>query len=96
MQYTATSFSKPLRIIFRFVLFPVRKVEREYELKPYFTRRISYQGDLKPVFEDLIYHPATNFFIKIAGKMRSMQSGSIHLYLGYILITLVILLIYTR
>jgi hydrogenase-4 component B len=96
MEYTATSFSKPIRIIFKFVLFPTRKVEREYELKPYFTRRISYKGDIKPVFEDMLYNPATDLFIKLSDKMRTLQSGSIHLYLGYILVTLVILLIITR
>lgn len=96
MEYTATSFSKPIRIIFRRILQPTREVEKEYLLEPYFTSRIVYKGAIKPFFEDALYRPLTNFFVGFSGKMRFLQSGSIHLYLGYIFVTLVILLIFAR
>lgn len=96
MEYTATSFSKPIRIIFRRILFPTREVEKEYLLKPYFTSRIVYKGAIKPVFEDRVYRPLTGIFLKFSAKMRFLQSGSIHLYVGYIFVTLVVLLIFTR
>ncbi|GAB6172627.1 hydrogenase 4 subunit B [Paradesulfitobacterium aromaticivorans] len=96
MEYTATSFSKPIRIIFRRILFPTREVEKEYILKPYFTRRILYKGAIKPVFEDGVYRPLTGYFLKFSAKMRFLQSGSIHLYVGYIFVTLVVLLIFAR
>ena len=96
MEYTATSFSKPIRIIFRRILFPTREVEKEYLLKPYFTSRIVYKGAIKPVFEDRVYRPLTGSFLKFSANMRFLQSGSIHLYVGYIFVTLVVLLIFAR
>ncbi len=96
MEYTATAFAKPIRIIFKRIFLPQREIETEYVLKPYFTAEIRYSGSIKPVFEDVIYRPATRWFVKLAAKIRLLQSGSIHLYLAYIFITLVALLIFAR
>lgn len=94
MEYTATSFSKPIRIMFRGIFQPTRKIEKEYVLKPYLTSRIKYYGSIKPFFEDNLYRPQFNFFLKLADKVTVLQSGSIQLYLGYIFVTLVVLLIF--
>lgn len=96
MEYTATSFSKPIRIIFRRLFQPRREVEQEYDLAPYFTRNIRYRASIKPVFEDAVYRPTARIVISIAGKIRLLQSGSIHLYLTYIFVTLVVLLVLVR
>lgn len=96
MEYTATSFSKPIRIIFKRIFLPKRDIQTEYVLKPYFTKTIEYHGSIKPVFEDTIYRPTTQWFIKFSNKLRLLQSGSIHLYLGYIFVTLVVLLVFAR
>lgn len=96
MEYTATSFAKPIRIIFRRILLPKRVVKTEYALGSHFTRSLKYEGAVKPFFEDILYRPARNVFLKVSGKMRLLQSGSIHLYLGYLFITLVVLLIWAR
>ncbi|MHB1418900.1 MAG: hydrogenase 4 subunit B [Bacillota bacterium] len=96
MEYTATSFSKPIRTIFRRILLPTRNIEREYVMEPYFPGRIAYKGHIKPFFEDAVYRPATKFFLGFSAKVRLLQSGSIHLYLGYIFVALVVLLIFAR
>jgi len=96
MEYSATSFSKPIRIIFRKLFQPKREIHKEYNLEPYFTSSISYKGSIKPVFEQAIYRPLTRISIKIADKIRILQSGSVHLYLAYIAVTLVVLLIFAR
>lgn len=96
MEYTATSFSKPIRIIFRKIFQPQREIHKEYNLNPYFTTVMKYKGSIKPVFEDMLYRPVTQFLMWVSGRIRSLQSGSIHLYLGYIFATLVILLIFAR
>jgi len=95
MEYTATSFSKPIRIMFRAILQPTREIEKEFVLKPYFTSLINYKGAIKPIFENL-YKPQLEFFLKLADKVTVLQSGSIQLYLGYIFVTLVVLLIFAR
>lgn len=96
MEYTATAFAKPIRIIFRRILLPSRMVETEYALGSHFTRKLKYEGRVKPVWEDTLYRPARNAFLKFSGKMRLLQSGSIHLYLGYLFVALVVLLIWAR
>lgn len=96
MEYNATSFSKPIRIIFRRLFQPRREIEKEYELAPYFTNKIKYHASIKSVFEDFMYRPTMRTIINIAARIRLLQSGSIHLYLSYIFITLVILLVFVR
>ena len=96
MEYTATSFSNPIRIVFRAIFQPSRETKIEFVLKPYFARHIKSKGTIKPFFEDNLYRPLLKFFLKLADKVTALQSGSIHLYLGYIFATLVILLIFAR
>jgi hydrogenase-4 component B len=94
MQYTATAFTKPIRMIFRRIYLPKRELNVIYLLKPFFVKSITYSGEITPFFERYFYDPATRFIHGIAGKVRLLQSGSLHLYLGYILVTLIVLLIF--
>jgi hydrogenase-4 component B len=94
MQYTATAFTKPLRIIYKRIYLPSRDLKVRYALKPFFVTSIRYGGEITPFFERYVYEPATRFITAVAGKVKLLQSGSLHLYLGYILITLILLLIF--
>ncbi len=94
MQYTATAFTKPLRIIYKRIYLPNRDLKVSYLLKPFFVKSIRYGGEITPFFERYLYEPATRFIQLAAGKIKMLQSGSLQLYLGYILITLILLLIF--
>ncbi len=94
MQYTATAFTKPLRIIYKRIYLPSRDLKVRYALKPFFVTSMRYGGDITPFFERYVYEPTTRFINSIAGKVKLLQSGSLQLYLGYILITLILLLIF--
>ncbi|MBI5408598.1 MAG: hydrogenase 4 subunit B [Nitrospirae bacterium] len=94
MQYSAAAFTKPIRLIFKKIYMPTREVKISYLLKPFFVKAIEYRGEITPFFEQYIYSPVTDFIHKHAGKIRLLQSGSLHLYLGYILITLIALLVF--
>ncbi len=94
MQYSATAFTKPIRMIFKRIYLPKRELSVSYLLKPFFVRSITYRGEITPFFERYFYEPAIRFIHGIAGRVRSLQSGSLHLYLGYILVTLIVLLIF--
>jgi hydrogenase-4 component B len=94
MQYTATAHTNPFRRIFEKVYLPIRSANSVYILKPLFLKSISYTNELVPSFDKYLYNPITNFIYSIAGKVKLLQSGSIHLYLGYILITLLLLLLF--
>lgn len=94
MQYTATAFTKPLRIIYKRIYLPSRDLKIRYALKPFFVSSMRYGGDITPFFERYLYDPAAGFINTVAGKVKLLQSGSLQLYLGYILITLILLLIF--
>lgn len=94
MQYTATAFSKPVRLIFRRIYLPRRALRVSYLQKPFFVSAIRYRGEITPFFERYLYDPLTRFIRSVASRVRLVQSGSLHLYLAYILITLILLLIF--
>ncbi len=94
MQYTATALTKPLRIIYKRIYLPSRDLKVNYTLKPFFVKSIRYEGEITPFFERYAYEPATRFIHSVAGKVKMLQSGSLQLYLGYILLTLILLLIF--
>ncbi len=94
MQYTATAFTKPLRMIFKKIYLPVKEIKVSYILKPFFVSSIQFKGEITPFFEKYLYSPSTGIVFRTAKKIRALQSGSLHLYLGYILVTLILLLIF--
>lgn len=92
-EYTATAFSKPFRIAFSFFLLPYRKTQKIRE-SFYHIKSFSYETHTTKVFKKYIYDPVLAMVFKTAKFMRRIQPGSIHLYLGYIFITLLLLIIF--
>lgn len=93
-EYTATAFSKPLRMIFSALYRPRREIQAEYEASPYYPSTIRFESEIEPTFEKLIYGPLRERIMAAANRMRGIQAGSIHAYLAYIFITLVLLLLF--
>ena len=94
MQYTATAFTKPVRVIFKKIYLPKRELSISYILKPLFVKSLKYSGEITPFIERYLYEPLTAFIRNAAAKAKMLQSGNLNLYLGYILITLILLLIF--
>ncbi len=92
-EYTATAFSKPFRVAFSFFLLPYRKTQKIRE-SFYHIKSFSYETHTTKVFKKYIYDPVLAIVFKTAKAMRRIQLGSIHLYLGYIFITLLLLIIF--
>ncbi|OFW34909.1 MAG: hypothetical protein A3J28_00580 [Acidobacteria bacterium RIFCSPLOWO2_12_FULL_60_22] len=92
MQYTSTSFSKPIRAVFAAVYKPDRKLEVLPANRPYFPSSISYRSVRTTSFERSLYRPMTNVVITLATRMHRLQTGNIQVYLLYIFLTLVVLL----
>ncbi len=93
MEYTASAFAKPLRLIFRQVLRPRREIEADYEVAPYFACSLRYRSEITPVFDEYLYRPARALLLGGARRLRGLQAGSMQAYLGYMLVTLVALLV---
>jgi hydrogenase-4 component B len=93
-EYTATAFSKPLRMIFSVLYRPRREIQAEYEVSPYYPSAIRFESEIEPAFEKRIYGPLRERVMAIASRMRGIQAGSINVYLTYIFITLILLLLF--
>ncbi|MBU4339802.1 MAG: hypothetical protein KKD46_02620 [Euryarchaeota archaeon] len=93
-EYTATAFSKPIRMWFGNIYRPHREIHTTYAGSPYFKERFAFGSEIEPIFEKYLYSPVAWIVLASSRVLRVIQTGSLQLYLLYILITLVIALIY--
>ena len=93
-EYTATGFSKPIRMIFSALYRPRREIQADYEVSPYYPTTIRFESEIEPAFEKHFYDPLKEWIFRVAGRARSVQAGSIHAYLAYIFLTLIALLLF--
>ncbi|MFZ1084230.1 MAG: hydrogenase 4 subunit B [Terracidiphilus sp.] len=93
-EYTATAFSKPLRMIFGALFRPKREIQANFEVSRYYPKSIHFESEIQPTFETHIYSPIQKGILALAERMRRIQTGSIHAYLAYIFVTLILLLIF--
>src|SRR5262249_28139910 len=94
MKYTATGFSKPIRMIFKALFRPRREVQREYDYSPYFAKTLRFESHIEEAFVARIYRPLNRGIVRLSRRMRALQAGSIQAYLNYIFITLLLLLMF--
>jgi len=93
-EYTATGFSKALRMIFSVLYKPRREIQAVFDVSPYFPKEIRFESEIEPTFEKWLYAPLQEFVFRVSSRMRTIQAGSIHAYLAYIFVTLVLLLLF--
>ena len=93
-EYTATAFSKPLRMIFAAFYQPRRDIQTEFEVSAYYPTAVRFESEVEPAFETRLYSPLKERIIARASRLRTIQAGSIHAYLAYIFITLIVLLLF--
>jgi hydrogenase-4 component B len=96
MQYTATGFSKPIRMIFSNIFRATHEIEISEETSPYFHPDITYELKTESLFLKYLYEPAYRIIIGSARMFRRVQTGHIQTYLAYIFVTLVLLLLFAR
>lgn len=98
MQYTASSVSYSLRIIFKFLFKPTLQIQKELEhgSSNYEKRSIVVSHSVEDVFEQKLYRSIISASLSVFGKIRLVQTGKVNAYVLYVLVILVILLIYVR
>jgi len=94
-EYTATAFSKPFRISFSFFLLPFRKTHRVKD-SFYHVKSFVYETYTTKIFKEYFYDLALAYLYRAARTFKRIQAGSIHIYISYILVTLVLLLLLVR
>ena len=92
MQYTATGFSKPIRMIFSSVFRPSREIDVSEPISSYFKPTIRVDLKTEAIFDTRVYQPLLNYFLAMLRVFRKIQTGHIQSYLAYIFVTLIILL----
>jgi hydrogenase-4 component B len=96
MQYTATGFSKPIRIIFSSIYRATHEIEVSEESSPYFHPQVRYELKTESIFLRYLYEPVLRFVLGAVRVFRRIQTGRVQSYLAYIFIVLIILLLFAR
>jgi hypothetical protein len=83
LAWTSAGFTKPLRLVFEPVLRPERDltVRREGGI----VQEIAFEAHVPHLFDTLVYEPASRSALRWAAVARRLQSGSLRLYVVYLL-----------
>ncbi len=95
-EYTATSYAKLIRLYFGPILRPAREISVELHAGTPFPRTVRYRGEARHVIDERLYGPLHRTAVGAAQLARRLQNGSLQLYLGYTVATLVLLLVLAR
>lgn len=97
MQYTATSFAQPLQRVFDDVLRPDTGIEVTHlEHTRYHVEKIAYRAELSDAIEDHVYAPVLRTVARCAQAIRCAHNGSVHRYLGYGALGVLVVLVVAR
>lgn len=94
MEYTATSFAEPLQRVFSDVLRPDRDLETTHVAESrYFPKAIRYHSRVDDAIERLIYRRVINGVSAWGNVARRVPNGSVHRYLAFGFVALVLILV---
>jgi hydrogenase-4 component B len=93
MQYTSSSFAASIVALFSGALRPER---HDAAVVGLFPRAATFHSHVPEVVLDRAVTPTFRLVARVLGSFRWVQRGSVHLYLLYILVTLVLALIIWR
>ena len=94
MEYTATSFAEPLTRVFDDVLRPEHDIDvTHFAESRYLVESVSFRQRVPDRVEARLYPPILAAVIWWAGLARRLQNGSVHRYLAYGLVGLLVVLV---
>ncbi len=97
MQYTATSFAEPLQRVFDDVLRPDTDIEITHSAESrYLADKIIYRTTIGDAIEERCYAPVMRAISGAAELVRRAHTGSVHLYLAYGALGVLIVLVVAR
>ena len=95
-EYTATAFAKPIRLMFRDIVRPVRDVGVVHRSGTRFVASVQYRSYIAPVFERYVYAAVTERLLSVARVVRRAQNGSLQTYLAYVFAAVLAALLLSR
>ena len=94
MEYTATSFGEPLTRVFEDVLRPTHDLDVSHVAESrYYVEAASFHSSLDDAFERHGYRPAVSGLSRWGNLARRVPNGSVHRYLAFGLVALVVVLV---
>ncbi|RPI25521.1 MAG: hydrogenase 4 subunit B [Actinobacteria bacterium] len=97
MEYTATSFAEPLKRVFDDVLRPELDLDVSHASESrYYLEAVRYRIGISDAFESHVYRPLVDMFRRFGDRARRVHNGSIHLYLAYMLVVVLVVLMVSR
>lgn len=97
MQYTATSFAEPLQRVFDDVLRPDTDIEvSHFAESQYLVEKVTYRNRVEDPIERGLYAPVVRGVAAVAERVRRAHNGSVHLYLAYGALGLLVVLLVVR
>ncbi len=97
MQYTATSFAEPLQRVFDDVLRPDTDIEITHTAESrYLAERVIYRTAIVDAIEQRLYSPVIRAVAAAAALVGRVHTGSVHLYLAYGALGVLVVLVVAR
>ena len=97
MQYTATSFAEPLQRVFDDILRPDTDIEVTHVAESrYMADSITYRTRIADAIEERCYTPLIRLVLAGADIARRAHTGSVHLYLAYGALGVLVVLVVAR
>jgi hydrogenase-4 component B len=81
--WTSSGFTKPLRLVLESVLRPERELAVHAEGGV--VQEVVYEARVPHLFDTLVYEPASAAALRGAAVVRRLQSGSLRVYIVYLL-----------
>ena len=90
-EETGTSFSESIARIFAPILRYKMTTDIQGKDRRHFPEAIKFETVTSPLLEGLIYQPVMKLVLLLSKTIGGLQTGSIHLYLLYVFMTLLVL-----
>jgi hypothetical protein len=94
MEYTATSFGEPLTRVFEDVLRPSHDLDVSHVAESrYYVEAASFHTSVDDAFERHGYRPTASILRWWGALARQVPNGSVHRYLAFGLVALIVVLV---
>ena len=94
LNWTSAGFTKPLRLVLEVMLRPQREITVRSEGGV--VQEVTYRGHVPHLIDDRLYRPIVRRSLASAAHARRLQSGSLGLYVVYLIGLVVVLLAAAR
>ena len=97
MEYTATSFAEPLQRVFDDVLHPEHDVDVSHvDESRWYVDAVRYRVRVSDALDERLYRPIVRVIRAGGERARGLQNGSVHRYLAYGFVGLLVVLVVAR